>query len=147
MLNSQESINVNNNQLPSSPALFCILLSAKMTNIINNDSGQHFGRINNDETPAAGGTAAACTIVLYDEFNEINMFRIKYKMANCTFAKMKDGYGDLANIVLKATQLNNEEVYRVTGGYNSTASKAMALYKIFPKKIFEVSTSPDVIEQ
>ncbi len=152
-------------RLPSQQlsALVCILISSKMTCLINTitnntESARHPMRhwlahtggkgpqisattdSDGDGEPAAVLGTFAC----YDELNEINMFQVKYKLAPCTTYIATDNATLHEDIQQAARRLCNEALYAnhlQQGQFFNLAVKQSKkpMFKVFPKQIHEVS--------
>lgn len=117
-------------------AVICIVLSGKMATLINSDiSGGPICLKNHKDNNCLA------TFALYDEGNEINMFRVKYKLTNCTFIETNNR-DILQDIVDYSIQINNETLcqYHINKCCYQTneSNSTKAAFKVFPKTISEV---------
>lgn len=148
-------------------ALVCILISSKMTyliNTINTNENQfasplrHWLAHCHSTTPYNVGSCPApdsdCdgesvlgTFACYDELNEINFFQVKYQLAAGTTYIATDTLNLYDDIVRAGRRLCNEALYRShreqqqKHQYPNLVVKQgrKPMFKVFPKQIYEVS--------
>lgn len=131
--------------------LVCILISGVMSNLINCETSAVAQCLAAYCTSARPDSATsdddrmAPLYALYDEPNEINMIRVKFRLRFHCVSEVKPSSGSnqlRRHIVLCAVRLCNETLLRRHTAADQTSGNEQdrkALFKVFPKTIDEVS--------
>ena len=140
--------------------LVCILISGVMSNLVNCDTSALRSCLDpylSHNIDSHNYNGMPILFALYDEANEINMFRIKYRLSQCTFIAT-EAHHFVRHLVYSSVRLYNEFIVRnhcvynqvhqqqqqpatnnETNNNNNNHQQSKALFKVFPKAINEVN--------
>ena len=133
---------VNQNSIKcqlKSVVFICILSSNCVANLINSDTSP----VHQWLVPMAHDTdedGKAHLMAIYNEPNEINMFRIKFKLPSCTFITLDIGGDICRNIVHYTIGHVSESLYRrhMDRKHLEMKNLTKASFKVFPKRLVQV---------